>query len=191
MNQTAGAVEQVLTASLALKRAVAVLAGVILVALGAQAAVPVPGSPVPITLQVPAVLIVGGLLGPALGASSLVLYLALGAAGLPVFAPAALPGLARLFGPTGGYLLAFPVAAALAGLGVSATRRWGRLAAALVAGTVAIHVGGVAQLAVLGGDLEVAWRLGSWPFLVGDVAKLLFAGLVVGRLAWPVRRALH
>jgi biotin transport system substrate-specific component len=191
MTQTTGAVGRTLSPSLALKRAVAVVAGVVLVALGAQAAVPVPGSPVPITLQVPAVLIVGGLLGPSLGASSLVLYLALGALGLPVFAPVAPPGVARLFGPTGGYLLAFPLAAAIAGLGVTALRRWGRLAVALVAATVAIHVGGVAQLTVLGGDPAIAWRLGSLPFLVGDLVKLVFAGLVVGRLAWPVRRALH
>jgi biotin transporter BioY len=54
-----------------------------------------------------------------------------------------------------------------------------------------IHVGGVAQLAVLGGDPETAWRLGSLPFLPGDLAKLLFAGLIVGRFAAPARRALH
>jgi biotin transport system substrate-specific component len=108
-----------------------------------------------------------------------------------VFAPVAPPGVARLFGPTGGYLLAFPLAAAIAGLGVTALRRWGRLAVALVAATVSIHVGGVAQLTVLGGDPAIAWRLGSLPFLVGDLVKLVFAGLVVGRLAWPVRRALH
>jgi biotin transport system substrate-specific component len=191
MTQTTRAVEHTLTPTVALKRVAAVVAGVVLVALGAQASVPIPGSPVPMTLQVPAVLIVGGLLGPALGASSLVLYLALGAAGLPVFAPFAAPGLARLFGPTGGYLLAFPLAAAIAGLGVSATRRWGRMAVALVAATVMIHVGGVAQLTVLGGDPAIAVRLGSVPFLLGDLAKLVFAGLVVGRLAWPVRRALH
>jgi biotin transport system substrate-specific component len=191
MTETTRTVEQALSPSLALRRAVAVVAGAVLVALGAQAAVPIPGTPVPLTLQVPAVLIVGGLLGPSLGASSLVFYLMLGATGLPVFAPGGLPGVARLFGPTGGYLLAYPLAAAIAGLGVTASRRWGRLAVALVAGTLMIHVGGVAQLAVLGGDPATAWRLGSLPFLLGDFAKLLFAGLIVGRFAAPVRRALH
>jgi biotin transport system substrate-specific component len=191
MTERTGTVAQAFSPARVLPRAVAVIAGAVVVALGAQAAVPVPGSPVPITLQVPAVLIVGGLLGPALGASSLVCYLALGALGLPVFAPGGLPGVARLFGPTGGYLLAYPLAAALAGLGVSPGRRWGRLAGGLAAATVVIHLGGVAQLSVLGGDPAVAWRLGSLPFLLGDLVKLLFAGLVVGRFAPPVRRALH
>jgi biotin transport system substrate-specific component len=185
------AVERSFTASVLLRRALAVAAGAVLVALGAQAAVPIPGTPVPITLQVPAVLIVGGLLGPSLGASSLVLYLLVGAAGLPVFAPGGLPGAARLFGPTGGYLLAYPLAAAVAGLGMAAGRRWARLAVALVAATAVIHLGGVAQLALLGGDLSIAWRLGSVPFLAGDLAKIVFAGLIVGRFAPPVRRALH
>jgi biotin transport system substrate-specific component len=191
MTETTRAVEQALSPSLALRRAVALVAGAVLVALGAQAAVPIPGTPVPLTLQVPAVLIVGGALGPSLGASSLVFYLMLGAMGLPVFAPAGLPGLARLFGPTGGYLLAYPLAAAIAGLGVTAGRHWGRLAVALVAATLMIHAGGVAQLAVLGGDPATAWRLGSLPFLLGDLAKLIFAGLIVGRFSGPVRRALH
>ena len=66
-------------------RAWSVVAGALVVAIGAQMAVPLPGTPIPITLQVPAVLIVGGLPGPGLGAASPVLYLAMGAAGLPVF----------------------------------------------------------------------------------------------------------
>jgi biotin transport system substrate-specific component len=69
------------------RRALAILAGALFVALAAQVAIPLPGTPVPVTLQVPAVLIVGGLLGPRLGAASMVVYLALGAAGLPFFAP--------------------------------------------------------------------------------------------------------
>ncbi|MCH8255792.1 MAG: biotin transporter BioY, partial [Gemmatimonadetes bacterium] len=94
--------------SLPLWRVISLVLGALLVALGAQMALPLPGTPVPVTLQVPAVLLVGGLLGPRMGAASLVLYLALGAAGLPVFAPMGAPGVARLFGPTGGYLLAYP-----------------------------------------------------------------------------------
>lgn len=191
MTRSVRSAEQSLRAPLGLRRALALVAGAVLVALGAQVAVPLPGTAVPITLQVPAVLIVGGLLGPGLGSASLAAYLVLGAAGLPVFAPIGLPGAARLFGPTGGYLLAMPLAAALAGLGAAGgARRWGRLAAGLVAGILVIHLGGVAQLAVLGGDLTVAWRVGSLPFLVGDLAKLVFAGLVVGRYSAITRRAL-
>lgn len=191
MTDTARTVEQTVTAQSALRQAVAVLAGALLVALGAQLSVPMPGTPVPVTFQVPAALIVGGLLGPALGATSLALYLMLGAVGLPVFAPIGLPGVARLFGPTGGYLLALPLAAAIAGVAGRSPRVLWRLAAGLVLGVLAIHAGGIAQLAVLGGDVGTAWRLGSLPFLAGDVAKLLLAGLVVGRFSGPVRRALH
>src|SRR6185436_16952439 len=90
----------------------AVVLGTALVTLAAQISVPLPGTPVPMTLQPLAVLLVGGLLGARLGAASMVLYLALGIAGLPVFTPTVpLLGNARLLGPTGGYLLAYPVAA--------------------------------------------------------------------------------
>ena len=70
-----------MTHPITLRRAFAVVAGAALVAVGAQLAVPLPGTPVPITFQVPAVLLVGGLLGPRLGAASLVLYLAMGTMG--------------------------------------------------------------------------------------------------------------
>src|SRR5437667_12543694 len=93
-------------------RVLAVVLGAVLVGLAAQVSIPLPGTPVPMTLQPMAVLLVGGLLGARLGALSMILYLAMGAAGLPVFTPTVpLVGVARLFGPTGGYLLAYPVAA--------------------------------------------------------------------------------
>jgi biotin transport system substrate-specific component len=185
--QTAGLT---LTTTTVMRRSLAVLAGAFLVALGAQAAVPIPGTPVPVTFQVPAVLIVGGLLGPRLGAASMVLYLMLGAVGLPVFAPTGVPGLARLFGPTGGYLLAYPLAAAVAGVLVGKGRAIGWLALAMVAGLVVIHAGGVAQLVVLSGDLSTALAIGSVPFLLLDVVKLVIAGLVVRRYSKKLRALL-
>jgi biotin transport system substrate-specific component len=94
---------------------VAIALGALLVSLAAQVAVPVPFSPVPMTLQPLAVLAVGGLLGAVGGLSALVLYLLLGILGLPVFAGGG-AGAWHLLGPTGGYLLAFPVAAAVTGL---------------------------------------------------------------------------
>ncbi len=184
-------VESPTTWHIAGRRAAAVVAGAVLVALGSQIAVPLPGTPVPITMQVPAVLIVGGLLGPVLGASSLVLYLVMGASGLPVYAAGGVLGVARLFGPTGGYLLAMPFAAALVGRTVGDGRHLARLGAGLVVGTLAIHAGGVAQLAALGGDMEVALKAGSVPFLAGDLVKLVLAGLVIHRLALTTRRALY
>ncbi len=160
-----------------------------MVAFAAQAAVPVPGTPVPLTFQVPAVLIVGGLLGPRLGALSMVTYLVLGALGLPVFAPGGVPGVVRLLGPTGGYLLAFPVAAALVGRVTDGGRLvW--LVIGLVLGVAIIHTGGVAQLAVLGGDVRGAVQLGSLPFWFGDGVKIVVAGLIVGRFGSKLRALL-
>ena len=156
-------------------------AGVVLVALGAQVAVPIPGSPVPLTMQVPAVLIVGGLLGARMGALTLVMYLGIGAIGAPVFAVGGIPGAARLFGPTGGYLLAYPLAAAVIGL-ASSKPGMGWLAGGLVGGLAVIHLGGISQLAILTGDFNLAFNMGSLPFIIGDAAKLLFAGLVIARL---------
>ncbi len=165
--------------SRAARSTTAVLAGAALVAIAAQISIPLPGTPVPLTLQPLAVLLVGGWLGPALGASSLVLYLALGAAGLPVFTPYGLPGLARLVGPTGGYLLAYPLAAYAVGRLAGDGRRVGRLALALLAGLVLIHLGGMAQLVILTGSARLAFGLGTLPFVVGDLLKLAIAVLVL------------
>ncbi len=163
-------------------RAVAVLLGVALVTLAAQVSVPLPGTPVPMTLQPLAVLLVGGLLGPRLGALSLISYLALGAAGLPVFTPTVpLVGVARLLGPTGGYLLAYPVAAFAVGALAGDGTRSARIALAVLAGLALIHLGGLAQLAILTGDVSVAARFGSLPFLVGDLLKVGVAVLVLRR----------
>jgi biotin transport system substrate-specific component len=177
--------------SVALRRGVATVLGAATVALAAQVAVPLPFTPVPMTLQPLAVLVVGGLLGARLGAAALGLYLALGALGLPVFTPVGLPGAARLVGPTGGYLLAYPVAAALVGW-LAAGRRPAnavlRLLLASAAGMVVIHLGGSAQLAILTGDVGAATRYGLVPFLTGDLLKIGLAALVVLALG-PVVRA--
>jgi biotin transport system substrate-specific component len=187
MNLQASTTATPLSTVTTLRRPLAVAAGALLVALAAQIAVPLPFTPIPATLQPAAVLIVGGLLGPRLGAASLVLYLVLGAAGLPVFTPVGLPGAARLLGPTGGYLLAYPAAAALAGWWTSVRRSLWDCVAAMLAGMALIHLGGLAQLAVLSGGIERAFEIGSRPFLLADALKAGFAGLVVRRLAQSVR----
>ncbi len=178
------------SSSLALRRVVAVLLGVALVAAAAQVAVPLPGTPVPMTLQPLAVLIVGGLLGPGLGAASLLLYVVLGAAGLPVFTPIGLPGVARLVGPTGGYLLAYPIAAYAVGRLVGDGTPLPRLVLAVLSGLVLIHLGGLAQLLILTGSVRTAARFGTLPFLVGDVIKLGLAILVLRPTIRPVRARL-
>jgi len=178
------------TRDLVVRRVIAVVLGTALVALAAQVAVPIPGTPVPVTLQPLAVLIVGGLLGPALGASSLVLYLLLGAAGLPVFTPFGLPGVARLIGPTGGYLLSYPLAAAVTGRLVGDGRATARLALAALAGLVVIHLGGLAQLVLLTGSGSAALQLGTLPFLLSDLGKLAIAVLMLRPFVSPLRARL-
>jgi biotin transport system substrate-specific component len=172
------------------RRAVAVAAGAAFVAVASQVAVPLPGTPVPLTLQPLAVLLVGGLLGAELGAASLVLYLALGAAGLPVFTPFGLPGAARLLGPTGGYLLAYPVAAFAVGRLAGRAPGLARAAAAAAAGLVLIHLGGLTQLVLMTGTLEQAARFGTFPFLAGDAIKLGVAALVLTKAASSIRARL-
>jgi biotin transport system substrate-specific component len=169
------------------RRVVAVGLGALVVALSAQIVVPVPFSPVPMTLQPLAVLVVGGLLGGAAGLGALLFYIALGIAGLPVFAAGG-SGVARLLGPTGGYLLAFPLAAWITGvvttpvLGPGTLPRTAGVLRVLLAcaiGMVLIHVGGVAQLALLGGDTSLAFRIGFVPFLTGDLIKLGLAAMLI------------
>jgi biotin transport system substrate-specific component len=168
-------------------RALAALAGALAVALASQIAVPIPGTPVPVSLAPLAVVVAGGLLGARVGAAALVTYLVMGAVGLPVFAPMGLPGPARLFGPTGGYLLAYPVAAALAGLVTARGASWFRVLAAPALGLLAIYAGGAAQLLVLTGSLPVTLALGAVPFLAGDVLKVGLAALVLRRYVNPAR----
>jgi len=184
--------------TLIIRRAAAVVLGALLVAAAAQVSVPLPGTPVPMTLQPLAVLLVGGLLGAPLGALSMILYLAMGAAGLPVFTPTVpLIGVARLFGPTGGYLLAYPVAVWAVGAvltpgwqpGVNKPA-WARVTVAVVAGLVLIHLGGLAQLAILTGSLSAAARFGTWPFLLGDLLKLAALVPVLTKLTPTIRARL-
>jgi biotin transport system substrate-specific component len=165
-------------------RIVAIVIGAAVVALAAQVSFRLPLTVVPWTLQPLAVLIVGGLLGAAGGASALVLYLAAGASGLPVFAGGS-GGVLHLIGPTGGYLLAYPLAAAVTGwlcarAGGQAGRRavFTTLLACLV-GMLIIHIGGVSQLAILGGDPAAAFRIGFLPFFANDLVKVGLAALLI------------
>jgi biotin transport system substrate-specific component len=168
------------------RRLAGIAVGTLAVAAAAQVAVPVPLNPVPMTLQPLAVLAVGGVLGAAGGVAALTAYLVLGALGFPVFAGGA-AGALHLVGPTGGYLLAFPVAAGITGALAS---RGGvlRTLVACALGMVVIHVGGVAQLAVLGGDPSAAFRVGFVPFFTGDLLKVGLAAAVILGLRSRTRR---
>jgi biotin transport system substrate-specific component len=155
--------------------ALGVMGFVVALAAASQVAIPLPGTPVPMTLQ-PLVVVLAGLwLGPVAGATSMVLYLLAGAAGLPVFAPMGAPGFARLLGPTGGYLWAYPVAALVAGLVADRRRDFAFRALAAAAGIAVIHAGGFLQLLFLTGSARRAIAIGATPFLLLDLLKVLAA----------------
>jgi biotin transport system substrate-specific component len=164
---------------------VTIVLGAALTALAAQVSLPVPGSPVPVTGQTFAVLLAGAALGPARGLASQGLYLALGAVGLPVFAGAAHGG-GVIFGASGGYLLGFLAAAALAGWGArrGADRSPVRTLLFFAVASVVIYAIGTTWLCVdTGMSLSAGIAAGVTPFIPGDIAKaLLAAGLLPG--AW-------
>ena len=154
----------------------------VLTAAASQLSFPLPFTPVPFTIQ-PMVLLIGAAaLGSRLGALSQDLYLTLGMAGLPVFAfaPELPQGFARLLGPTGGYLMAFPVAALATGWLAERgfDRHYGTSILAMAAGLSIIFLGGVAWLAS-GVGLPAALATGLYPFVIVDVIKIVAAGLVL------------
>ncbi len=157
-----------------------ILLGSLFVAAMAQVAIPLPFTPVPISGQTFAVLLVGMALGSRRGALALLAYLAEGAAGLPVFAEAK-SGLVTLFGPTGGYLFGFVLAAWLVGL--LAERGFDRTLPktlfAMLIGNLAIYVCGVFWLSRFIGALDATLAAGVYPFLIGDVFKALLAAVVL------------
>ncbi len=155
-----------------------ILCGSLLIALAAQAKIVLPFSPVPITGQTFAVLMLGALLGARRGALCVLVYLAEGALGLPVFAGGV--GVAALVGPTAGYLAGFVAAACLVGL--LAERGWDRRVGttilAMVLGNITIHVFGVVWLSFLMG-VKAAMAVGTYPFIIGDILKILLAAAIL------------
>jgi biotin transport system substrate-specific component len=165
------------------------LAGKTLLVIGATAFVaacahislPLPFTPVPLTLQNFAVVLVGMALGPVAGFSAMVLYLAEGALGLPVFTPSGGPaGMAHLLGPNGGFLFSYPLAAATAGWMVRAmqaitTRFRSALAAATVA-TLPIFLLGAGWFAYYAHhNVSATWSLAVAPFIPGEIVKITAA----------------
>ena len=168
------------------------LANVVLV-LCSKIAIPLPWTPVPITLQTFGVLLIALLFGARASSLASLFYLVEGAAGLPVFQPFGAPAAARFFGPTAGYLLAFPLAAFVAGrllerlFARAAAQKagpanWLAIAASLFSADAIILLCGWAWLATLVGAAN-ALKLGILPFLAGDLAKLA--------AATAIARALH
>lgn len=152
----------------------------------AQLAVPLPFTPVPVTGQTLGVLLIGALLGSRRGGLAMLVHLAEGLAGLPVFAEGNTAwtltrlGVPTIIGPTAGYLFAFPVAAFV--VGRLAERGWDRraltAAGAMLIGQAVIYAGGLSWLSFYVG-IASAIPLGMVPFLSGDALKLVLAAIAL------------
>jgi len=158
------------------KQAGIVVGASLFVALCARVTVPLLFTPVPLTLQNFGVLAVGLALGSRRGFAALALYLAEGAAGLPVFSPAGPGGVAQLFGATGGFLMAYPFVAFAAGWIYGHTsRRFGWAAVAGFAGEIVLFAGGLGWLFVLTHSLSQTIRWGLYWFIFAEVIKIMLA----------------
>jgi len=152
------------------------------VALCARVAIPLPGTPVPLTVQNFGVLLVGLLLGSRRGFAALALYLAEGAMGMPVFSPMGPGGIAQLLGPTGGFLLAYPLVAWMAGFIMEHGRKsFARAAMGGLLGEVILFTGGLTWLAVLTHSVTQAFRWGLYWFLFAEVIKVMMAAGIAAR----------
>jgi biotin transport system substrate-specific component len=171
------------------------LAGKVLLVVGATAFVaacahisfPLPFTPVPLTLQNFAVLLVGMSLGPVAGFSAMVLYLIEGALGLPVFTPYAAGGVAHLLGPNGGFLFSYPLAAAVAGWVVHAvqplTTRFRSALVASTAATLPIFLLGAGWFAFYAHhNVSATWALAIAPFIPGEIVKITAAAGIFSSL---------
>ena len=167
------------------RRVLASLAMIALVSVCAQVAVPLPGTPVPVTLQSLAVMVAGVVLGPVDGALAVAFYVLIGALGAPVFASGG-GGPAWVMGPTGGYLIAFPLVAFILGHASARGRPWWLLPVGIVIAQVVMFTGGVLQLAwVTVRGVSEAFRLGALPFLAGEAFKsALLIGFAVALRRW-------
>jgi biotin transport system substrate-specific component len=167
-----------------LARQIALVVGASLfVALCARITIPLPFTPVPLTVQNFGVLLVGMLLGSKRGCAALFLYLAEGAIGLPVFNPAGPGGLAQLTGATGGFLLAYPLVAGLTGFIVERGQNsFARAAGAGLLGEVVLFTGGLTWLAVLTHSVSQALRWGLYWFVFAEVIKVMMAAALATRL---------
>jgi biotin transport system substrate-specific component len=170
----------------------AVLFVTVLTAVAAQISVPLPFTPVPLTFQPMVVLVGAAALGSRLGMASQVLYLALGIAGLPLFAASPLlpQGAARLLGPTGGYLMSFPFAAFVAGFLAERgfDRRYPTAVLAMLCGLAVVFAGGLLWLMIASRPpvgVSAALAAGFLPFIVPDLLKLLVAAAVMPGL-WKI-----
>lgn len=159
-----------------------VVSASLFVALCARITIPMPGIPVPLTVQNFGVLLVGLMLGSRRGFAALVLYLAEGATGLPVFSPTGPGGIAQMLGATGGFLLAYPLVAWVAGWMMERGRRsFARAAIGGLLAEVILFIGGLTWLALLTHSITQAFRWGLYWFLFAEIIKVMTAAGIAAR----------
>jgi biotin transport system substrate-specific component len=166
------------------KNTALVVGATLLMGILGRFAMPLPFTPVPLTLANFGVLLVGLTLGSRRGFAALTLYVAAGAMGAPVFAPSALSGVAQLLGPTGGYLISYPFVAFVAGwIAERGQKTFTRYALASVAGEILLFISGVSWIMIWGhAPLAQAANFGLSPFVFAEVIKVL-AAAELGRRA--------
>jgi biotin transport system substrate-specific component len=158
------------------KQVAIVVGASLFVALCARVTVPLPLTPVPLTLQNFGVVLVGLLLGSRRGFAALAVYLLEGVSGLPVFSPVGPGGIAQIIGPTGGFLMAYPLVAFTAGwIYEHTSRRFGWAALAGIAAEIVLFAGGLGWLFVLTHSLSLAIKWGLYWFVFAEVIKILMA----------------
>ena len=166
----------------AVRQVALVVGGSLVVALCARITIPLPSTPVPLTVQNFGVLLVGLLLGSRRGFAALTLYLAEGAMGLPVFNPTGPGGLAQLLGPTGGFLMVYPFVAFLAGYAFErGTKSFLRAVTAGLLAEILLFAGGMSWLYVFTHSLSKAAYLGLYWFLAAEVIKVMVAAAIATR----------
>ncbi len=164
------------------RQAALVVGGSLFVALCARITIPLPFTPVPLTVQNLGVLLVGLLLGSRRGFAALALYLAEGAVGMPVFNPTGAGGIAQLLGATGGFLLAYPFVAWLAGYVMESGRRnFARAVAAALVSEVLLFASGLGWLAILTHSMAQAIRWGFYWFVFAEIIKVMMAAGIAAR----------
>lgn len=175
LTHRAGSLQDFLTG-----KALLVIGATAFVAACAHISLPLPFTPIPLTLQNFAVILVGMFLGPIAGFSAMALYLLEGAVGLPVFTPYAAGGIAHLLGPNGGFLFSYPIAAAAAGWVVRAmqplTTRFRSGLIAATAATLPIFLLGAVWFAFYAHhSIPTTWTLAIAPFVPGEIVKITAA----------------
>lgn len=157
-----------------------VIGASLFVALCAKVTLPLPFTPVPLTMENFAVLLVGLTLGSRRGFAALLVFLLEGAMGMPVFAQTGIGGIAQIIGPTGGFLIAYPFVAGLAGWIMERGRK--TFARAAVAGLLAecvLFAGGIGWLFVLTHSMSMALRFGLYWFIFAEIIKVLMSSAIV------------